>query len=146
MLPPDVTPEQARQLLETDYVYLDVRTVSEFNAGRPAGAWNVPYAEVNPAVGKMEPNPRFLDVVRSRFPKDAKLIVGCKSGRRSASACQLLREAGFQHAHNMLGGFGGETLPTGQITREGWSTLGFPVEQGGAGERDYESLRSHATP
>ncbi|MBI4716740.1 MAG: rhodanese-like domain-containing protein [Planctomycetes bacterium] len=131
---PEITPHEARQRLESGegYTYLDVRTAPEFAAGHPPGALNLPVAELNPATGRMELSPRFLGAVQERIARDAKLIVGCQSGGRSGAAVQILLDAGYPNVCNMLGGFGGMKDPSGQIVREGWSTLGFPVERGPA--------------
>jgi len=131
---PEITPEQAKQCLDgTDgYVYLDVRTPAEFVAGHPAGALNIPVAMINPATGGMELNPRFLEAACARLAKETKLIVGCKSGQRSAAATQMLLQAGYQNVVSMCGGFGGVIDPTGHVLHEGWSTLGYPVERGHA--------------
>jgi rhodanese-related sulfurtransferase len=138
----DVTPEEAKKLLDGNngYIYLDVRSVPEFEAGRPPEALNIPIAEPDPSTGQMEFNANFLRVVDLRIPHDAKVIVGCKSGRRSAQACELLRGEGYTNVVNMIGGFGGVTGPGGQIVEPGWSTFGFPIEKGDAGERSYKSL------
>lgn len=137
----NVTPPQARELLESDrnYVYLDVRTEAEFEAGRAPGAVNIPLARIN-EMGAMELNPDFVDVVRVHFSQHTQLIVGCKSGGRSARACQLLAEHGYRNAHNLLGGFIGVHGPGGHILEPGWSALGFPVETGDAGDRGYGAL------
>ncbi len=138
----EVTAEEARQLLDSNggYIYLDVRSVPEFEAGRPAGAMNIPIAEPNPATGQMEFNPRFLHVIETKIPHDAKVIVGCKSGGRSARACDILRGEGYSNVMNMLGGFGGVAGPNGEIIEPGWSTAGYPIERGEGGERSYKSL------
>ena len=138
----DVTPEQARKLLDANngYIYLDVRSVPEFEAGRPPGAINIPISEPNSSTGQMEPNPNFLLVVESKIPHDAKVIVGCKSGGRSARACDILRGEGYTNVVNMAGGFGGVPGPGGQMVEPGWSTSGYPVEKGDAGERSYQSI------
>jgi rhodanese-related sulfurtransferase len=71
-----VSPQEARELQENDgYVYVDVRSVPEFQAGHPMGAFNVPLMHMGPA--GMAPNPEFLDVMQKAFPRDAKLLVGC---------------------------------------------------------------------
>ena len=131
----DVTPEEAKTLLDTNkgYVFLDVRSVSEFEAGRPPGAINIPIAEPDPATGQMEYNSNFLQIVGLKIPRDAKVIVGCRSGGRSAHACDLLRREGYGNVVNMVGGFGGVPGPGGQVVEPGWSTLGYPIERGDAG-------------
>jgi rhodanese-related sulfurtransferase len=141
----EVTPVEASRLFAAGgYVYLDVRTVPEFANGHPPSALNVPIAEINPATGQMERNARFLPVVRAAISRDARLIVGCKSGGRSAAACEVLHEAGYRDLRNMVGGFGGVTDETGQVLQDGWSTLGYPVERGGRDGTSYESLAAKA--
>lgn len=139
---PEITPAEAKKLLDenNDYVYLDVRSVAEFVAGHAPGAMNIPIAEPNPATGQMEPNPDFLSVVEATIPRDAKLIVGCKSGGRSARAAAMLFQTGYANVHNMVGGFGGAVGPDGMVVTKGWSMLGYPVERGEAGERSYKSI------
>lgn len=141
---PEVTPAEAKKLLDENagYVYLDVRSVSEFVAGHAPGAMNIPIAEPNAATGQMEPNPDFLSVVEATIPRDAKLIVGCKSGNRSARACGMLIRAYYNSPHNMVGGFGGALAPDGTVTTKGWSMLGYPVEHGDGGELSYQALVS----
>ncbi len=128
----EVTPNEAKSLLEANqgYIYLDVRTAEEFEAGRPPGAMNIPLAEIDPSTGRMELNPGFQNDVGAKIPRNAKLIVGCKSGGRSARACEMLRQEGYTHVLNMVGGFGGVAGPGGKIVEPGWSTLGYPVEHG----------------
>jgi len=137
----DITPEQAKGLLDSGAcVYLDVRTVPEFVAGHAPGAVNIPVLEFDAAGGRVM-NERFVAIVEAALPKDAKLVVGCKTGGRSAAACKLLAQAGYKNLRNIDGGFAGVTDPTGQVVKEGWSTLGYPVERGDGGEKSYEALR-----
>ena len=89
-----VSPDEALALMQEEgYVYLDVRSVPEFEAGHPEGAYNVPLLDMGPQ--GMTPNPAFLQVVQAHFPKDAKLVVGCKAGGRSLSAASLLEANGY---------------------------------------------------
>lgn len=132
----DVTPPEAKKILDSDqrFIYLDVRTVPEFVEGHAPGAWNVPV--VLPAAGgtAMERNPKFLPTIAANFSKDQHMIIGCRSGGRSALAADLLRDAGYKSVRNMEGGFGGsEDVP-------GWAECGYPVEKGSGGERSYEAL------
>ena len=142
MVIPEITPADAKKRLDerNGYVYLDVRSVAEFAAGHVPGAINIPIAEPNPATGQMEPNPDFLFVVEAAIPRDAKLIVGCKSGGRSARACGMLLRAGYTDPRNMVGGFGGAVGPDGAVVSEGWSMLGYPIEHGEEGEGSYKSI------
>lgn len=136
----DVTNEQASHLLEGDagHVYVDVRSVPEFQNGHPAGATNVPLLH-REALG-MVPNPDFLTVMEVHFPRDTKLILGCQSGRRSASAAQALVAAGFTDVSHTLGGYGGVRTPTGQTVHKGWLELGLHTEYGDPDGRSYAAL------
>lgn len=127
----DVNPVEAKQLLDNreNYIYLDVRTPAEFEAGHVPGAINVSFADIDPASGQMQARPEFLGEVQAKFPRDSKFIVGCKSGGRSAYASEMLRSYGYANVLNMVGGFGGVTGRHGEIEEPGWSTLGYPVEK-----------------
>lgn len=135
-----ITPEEAKELLDSGgYLYLDVRTVPEFEAGHVPGAKNVPVVEPD-GYGRMALNPRFLEVVEANFPKDAKCITGCQKGGRSLKAAQLLLQAGFTNVVDMRGGFGGETDEMGRMTFPGWASRGLPATRDSAREDRYESL------
>src|SRR5262249_40526449 len=80
-----VSPEEARDLMHQDgYVYVDVRSVPEFEAGHPIGAYNVPL--MHPGPQGMVPNPDFMSVMQQSFAKDRKIVVGCQAGGRSLRA------------------------------------------------------------
>lgn len=128
----DIHPQDAKKLLDEKrgYVYLDVRTPAEFEAGHVPGAINVSFADMHAGTGKMEVRPDFLPQTKVRIPRDAKVIVGCRSGGRSARACEVLRREGYTNVLNMVGGFGGVVGPGGNVEEPGWTTLGYPVEKG----------------
>ena len=136
-----ISPEQAKELLESNqgYVYLDVRTAPEFSAGHVPGAKNIPVLEPD-ASGRMQLNPRFVEIVEANFGKDVKCITGCQKGMRSMKAAELLLGAGFANVIDMRGGFGGETDPFGQLSYPGWSLRGLPVANESAPEDRYGSL------
>jgi rhodanese-related sulfurtransferase len=136
-----ITPEQAKELLDSnqDYIYLDVRTVAEFEAGHVPGAKNVPVVEPD-ASGRMQLNPRFVEIVEASFVKDVKCITGCQKGGRAIKAAELLLVAGFPHVLDMRGGFGGETDEMGRVTFPGWSLCGLPATRESAPEDRYENL------
>ena len=71
----EVNAQEAHDLMQNDpeYVYLDVRSVGEFEAGHPPRAINIPIAHLTPGAG-MSPNPDFAAVVEATLPKDAKLV------------------------------------------------------------------------
>ena len=135
-----ISPEEAKQVLDDDrdYMYLDVRTVQEFDAGHVPGAKNIPLME--PVMGRMQMNPDFVDMVEANFGREAKFIVGCQKGGRSLKAAEMLQNAGFKNILEMRGGFGGETDETGHLTFPGWAPRGLPVSHDSAPEDRYERL------
>jgi rhodanese-related sulfurtransferase len=131
---------QAQMTQDHNIVYLDVRTVPEFEAGHPPAALNIPVVIPDPALHKMVPNPDFLSTVEAALPKDARIIVGCMSGGRSQFAAEVLEDAGYQHVANLKGGFGGAHDPMGRLLAPGWKDHRLPVEAGDGGERGYANL------
>lgn len=131
-----VTPAEAAGLLADGYVYLDVRSVPEFEQGHPEGAYNVPLAHLGP--GGMSPNPRFLAVIEQHFPKDARLVVGCKAGGRSAQATAMLAAAGFTQLVDQRCGFDGAPGPGG--LEPGWRQAGLPTATEAAHDQTWAGL------
>ena len=139
-----ITPEEAKSLLDSGegYVYLDVRTVNEFDAGHVPGAKNIPFVDFDPMRGGMAPNPQFVEIAARNFPKDAKLICGCQRGQRSLMAAQALLAAGFTSVVDMRGGYGGEMDHCGCVVSPGWAPLGLPTSAESKPEERYESLKT----
>ena len=136
----EVTVEEAAALLDAadGHVYVDVRSVPEFQEGHPAGALNVPV--MHRQGPGLAPNADFLSVMESRFPRDARLLLGCLSGQRSAAAAGILEAAGYTDVSNVKGGFGGRRSPSGQSLDKGWAELGLPTGSGDPEGRSYASL------
>src|ERR1700753_4523583 len=109
-----VTPPEAAALLAEGWSYLDVRSIPEFEGGHPAGAVNVPLMHFEG--GRMAPNADFQQVVEANFPRDAKLVLGCKAGGRSLQAAALLEAAGYTSVVDMRGGYHGEHDGLGRVT------------------------------
>lgn len=138
-----ITPEDALERIESDgYTYLDVRTVPEFEAGHPRGAYNVPLAHAAP--GGMRPNPDFLAVVQAKFPKDTKLIVACKLGGRSIKAAAALEAAGYTDLLDMTAGYDGKRDAFGALVTPGWAPSGLPVETDASPGHSWAELASAA--
>jgi rhodanese-related sulfurtransferase len=130
-----VTPQEAKALMDDEgFVYVDVRSIPEFERGHPIGAYNIPLLHM--AGGGMAPNQDFVAVMEKNFPKDAKLIIACKMGGRSAQASQLLASKGYLNLVDQGAGF------EGQPGNPGWQPSGLPVEAQGAVDRTYEKLKS----
>jgi rhodanese-related sulfurtransferase len=135
------TTTEAHALQTEGYTYVDVRSSPEFAEGHPAGALNIPLLELDPDTGQMLPNPDFVRVLQAHFPPDAKLLVGCQVGGRSARAAQMLEAMGFTTVVNVRGGFGGARDPfSGRILDPGWTDAGLPVETGQPTGRRYADL------
>lgn len=133
-----VSPADAQALIEKEgYSYVDVRSVQEFQAGHPSGAYNVPLMEMG-ALG-MTPNPDFLAVMEKRFPKDSKLVVGCKAGGRSIRAAGVLEAAGYTSVVDQRAGFEGGPSPSGGV-EPGWRPAGLPVSKDAAPEHTYAGI------
>jgi rhodanese-related sulfurtransferase len=133
-----ITPAEAAALLEQGWSYLDVRSVPEFEQGHPTGAANVPLLDFKN--GRMTPNPAFQQVVEAAFPKDARLVVGCKAGGRSQQAAALMEAAGYTNLVEMRGGFHGERDNLGRVACAGWVEAGLPVSTAASPEKTYAAL------
>jgi rhodanese-related sulfurtransferase len=137
-----VTPIEAEALLKDGWAYLDVRSIPEFDGGHPTGAANIPLLHMT--AGRMAPNPEFQSVVAANYPKDAKLVVGCKAGGRSLQAATLLEAAGYTSVVDMRGGFHGERDNFGRVACAGWAESGLPVETAAAADKTYAELAKRA--
>jgi rhodanese-related sulfurtransferase len=75
-------------------VILDVRTEAECDEGMIPNAINIDIYEGQAFINKLE----ALD-------KSKNYYVYCRSGARSAKACEVMNELGFENTYNLLGGF-----------------------------------------
>lgn len=103
-----------KKITEDGYQYLDVRTEKEFAAGHAQHAVNIPVSIPGPT-GALVPNQEFISLVRKTFMKDAKLVIGCKSGVRSARAAQMMMDAGYTNVVDQTEGW------------DGWTNAGLPT-------------------
>jgi rhodanese-related sulfurtransferase len=137
-----VSPDEAKKLIDEEgYLYLDVRSEPEYAAGHPQGAHNVPL--LHAAAGGMQQNPDFLLVVDALYPKDTKLVVGCRSGQRSMRAAELLTIAGYTNIIDQRAGFDGVRNSFGAVVEPGWAPSGLPTETVTSGA-SYAELRAKA--
>jgi rhodanese-related sulfurtransferase len=135
-----VMPKEAHDLVQQGWAYVDVRSIPEFEAEHPAGAYNIPLMHL--VVGRgMTPNPEFSAVFAKHFPKDAKVVVGCKTAGRSLRAAEMLAAAGWTSVVDMRGGFVGELDMSGTPVVVGWKDSQLPVEKTGPAERTWEGLK-----
>ncbi len=97
---PAVGAAEARQLVDDGAAMVDVRSTNEWNAGHAPFALHVQLSEL---AGRMH-----------RVPKGRPVVVVCRSGSRSRSACRSLAAAGYDVV-NLRGGM------------TAWSRSGQPV-------------------
>jgi rhodanese-related sulfurtransferase len=71
---------------------LDVREESEYADGHVLSSKNIPLSKLKERIGELEKY------------RERPIVVICRSGQRSASACILLGKKGFAQAYNMNGG------------------------------------------
>jgi rhodanese-related sulfurtransferase len=127
-----VSADEAHELVDKQgYVYVDVRSVPEFEAGHPEGAYNVPLVHRGPH--GMVPNTDFLAVMQKHFPPDAKIVVGCQSGGRSLQAAAVLLSSGYTNVIDQRAGFGGSVEP-------GWAAKGLPTAEDAPVDHTYAGL------
>ena len=74
-------------------VLLDVRTEVECNEGIIPNSINIDIYEGQAFIDKLE----ALD-------KSKNYYVYCRSGMRSAKACEIMNQLGFENAYNLIGG------------------------------------------
>ncbi len=92
-----VSAVEARKMQDEGWTYVDVRTEAEFEGGHPTGSQNFPMNA-----------PTFIEAVKAKFPaKEAKLIIGCQMGGRSAKASAALEAQGYTQLVDATQGFGG---------------------------------------
>lgn len=137
-----ISPADAHAKMGEGYTYVDVRTEAEFEDGHPEGAVNVPFMLQGP--GGMSPNPAFLDAMKASFPTSSKLVLGCKSGNRSAKARAALLEAGYADVLDQRAGWEGPRDAFGQVSEAGWSRVGLPAETGAPSGRSWADVRARA--
>lgn len=98
----DVDASVAKPALERgEWRALDVRTPQEVARGVLPGALCIPVDE--------------LERRAHELPKNARWLVYCASGGRSAAACEWMSQAGFDDVRNLAGGI--QSWPQGAIEK-----------------------------
>lgn len=102
----DVGVNEAVQLINhKDAVILDVREDSEYYGGHVPHSRHIPLGALNKRHIELE-----------KF-KGKPLVVVCRSGARSGSACGTLRKLGFENVYNLSGGM------------SAWQQANMPMEK-----------------
>lgn len=99
------TLEATRLMNQAGTLVLDVREADEFAAGHLPKARHIPLKELDSRLAEL-----------AKF-KDKPVIVTCRTGARSGSACRALKKAGFTNVHNLKGG-----VPA-------WQQASLPIEK-----------------
>jgi rhodanese-related sulfurtransferase len=89
----EVSCAEALQLINHKEAFiLDVREPDEFKGGHLLNAKLIPLGKLRERIGELE-----------RY-REKPIVVVCRSGQRSATACALLGKDGFAQAYNLSGG------------------------------------------
>jgi rhodanese-related sulfurtransferase len=124
---------------ESDFVFVDVRTIEEYEQGHPKNSINIPWAVIDPRSGQMAQNPDFLATVQKNVKPATRIFASCQSGIRSMNACRDLEGVGYESLVNVDAGFGGKRDPSGAISMDGWRDAGLPVD---SGKSTYATLKA----
>ena len=92
----DLSQEEWKKKIESDNnaFILDVRTIDEFEEGHIPKATLLDIHQAS----------NFLEGIQS-FDVSKNYYVYCRSGQRSAHACQLMNQSGIETTYNLVGGF-----------------------------------------
>lgn len=111
-------------------VIIDVRSIPEYKAGHPEGAYNVPYpfifqycqqgrlpdgacVDAGTAPRLPQADADFVAYVQQVVrDKDTPIYTLCRTGHRSVFAANLLTDAGYRHVQNIWEGFVGQYKAT----------------------------------
>jgi rhodanese-related sulfurtransferase len=98
--------KQGRLMASQGALLLDVRETDEYAEGHAPGSILIPLGQL----------PSRLAEIKASEHKPVAVI--CRSGRRSAQAAEILRQAGFTKVYNVQGGM------------YAWAHAGLPVIKG----------------
>jgi rhodanese-related sulfurtransferase len=112
-----VSPLEAHEMIRDDgWVYVDVRSVQGSSA-----------------------NADFLSVMERHFPRDARLVVGCRTANRSEHAIVMLMRAGYTNVAIQRAGFLGTRDFFGR-SDPGWGKQDLPTSKQAEPGRSWAEL------
>ncbi|QJQ94299.1 MULTISPECIES: rhodanese-like domain-containing protein [Halomonadaceae] len=88
----EVSPEEARALIDSGALVLDVRDREEFEQGHIDNAANISRGTLEMRIGEVAPD------------KDAAIVCHCAGGNRGALATDTLQRMGYRNVVNIAGG------------------------------------------
>lgn len=115
-------------------IILDVRTPEEYlYVGHPPMAWKIPVIaqsydwDAEKGQFPMKLLPDFVSRVKEVAQPEDTILITCRSGGRSAIACNLLAQAGYTNVYNIVDGMEGDVHgnPDSHPT-DGWKNSGCP--------------------
>ena len=92
-------------------IYVDVREDNEYVDGHLLDSIHIPLGQLVSRIAELDAY------------KQQPVIVGCRSGSRSAMGCARLRKAGFETVYNLKGGI------------LAWQNANLPLEQAGKSKK-----------
>src|SRR5260370_32256348 len=98
--------DEAKKLIEQGVKVIDVRQLDEWQSGHIAEATLVPINGIY-AFGHA--------LQELHLPEDEEVIFVCRSGQRSASACEIAMVSGLKKVYNLANGM------------NGWASRGYPM-------------------
>ncbi len=123
-----VSPQLAWSLVSEGLARLvDVRSAEERKfVGHVPDSVHVPWATGT----NLTRNPRFVRELEAKTGKDTRILLLCRSGKRSVLAAEAAAQAGFPQVFNVLEGFEGE-IDAAQHRggQDGWRFHGLPWVQ-----------------
>lgn len=84
----NISGDEARRLIESGSLLVDVRSPAEFAGGHIEGAINVPLQTLGANMGKLG-------------DKERPVVVYCASGVRSSGAASIMKRAGYADVRNL---------------------------------------------
>jgi rhodanese-related sulfurtransferase len=145
-----LTSKQAHDMVSAapeEVLFIDIRTRSEVTfVGMPQEVdYNIPFMfegdwkawDNDKETYKLVYNPDFINSIRTAIDlkgagkdKDTRIILMCRSGKRSAQAARILHIAGYRNVYSVIDGFEGDKLKSGdkagQRLVNGWKNNGLP--------------------
>ena len=103
---PTIQVGQGREMAARGALLIDVREADEYAEGHAPGSVLIPLGQLPSRLAELQASP------------DRPVALICRSGRRSARAAEILRQAGFSKVDNIEGGM------------NAWSAAGLPVLKG----------------
>ena len=88
-----ISPAEAIQKINHERaIVIDVREDKEFNDGHILNSVHIPLGSIQDRINELQKY------------KEGQIIVSCRSGARSNSACGILKKQGFENIYNLKGG------------------------------------------